>query len=172
MKNDNAEEMLYYPCDILIPAAVEFMINDDNHKKIAASMIVEIAGNSLTFAAQKKLYERGVPIIPDLLSNSGSGMLSYIEWLKGKSHNNTNIVKILSGIKNIDSSLYSEVSKNMPIGEKEAVIMGLGFWVSRIADDVLNYSQIENVSLKTAAYCLAIQRINEYIDKMKQEKTL
>jgi len=85
------EELLELPVDILVPAALENVINDKNMAKIKAGIIVEMANGPLTQEAYEYLSKKGLPagrqgkiIVPDVLANSGGVTVSYLEWVQGK----------------------------------------------------------------------------------------
>ena len=78
------EQLLELPVDILVPAALENVINEKNMKKIEAKIIIEMANGPITEEAYNFLADKGVIIVPDVLANSGGVIVSYLEWVQGR----------------------------------------------------------------------------------------
>jgi glutamate dehydrogenase (NAD(P)+) len=73
-------EVLEIECNVLIPAALGGVINENNVSRINADFIVEGANQPITIAADRELRVQGVVIVPDILANAGGVMGSYFEW--------------------------------------------------------------------------------------------
>ena len=83
---ENGASLLELECDILIPAAMEGVINLENAARIKAPLIVEAANGPITFGADEILRAKQVVIIPDMYANAGGVTVSYFEWVKNLSH--------------------------------------------------------------------------------------
>ncbi len=86
-KDVSNEKLLELECDLLIPAAFENVITDLNASKIHTRAILELANGPVTPEADEIFFKKGIPVIPDVLANSGGVTVSYFEWdqnLKGE----------------------------------------------------------------------------------------
>jgi glutamate dehydrogenase (NAD(P)+) len=79
------DELLELPVDILIPAAGSGALTVRNADRVRAKFIVEAANDPTSDEAEHILHERGIPILPDILSNAGGVIASYVEWRKARS---------------------------------------------------------------------------------------
>jgi glutamate dehydrogenase/leucine dehydrogenase len=128
------DEVLYQDVDILIPAALESQIRKNNVDKIRAKVVSEGANGPSTPEADEVLERKGTYVIPDILANAGGVIVSHLEW-----------VQALSG-------LYW--------GEEE-IKERLESQLVRTFDKVWEKAKEKNVTLRTAAYIVAIERIAE-----------
>jgi len=78
--NITNEKVLEAHCDLLIPGAFENVITEKNAGKIKAKAILELANGPVTPEADEILFKRGIPVVPDILANSGGVTVSYFEW--------------------------------------------------------------------------------------------
>ena len=86
MHKAEGAQVLEEDCDILIPAALEGVINLSNAERIRAPLIIEAANGPITAGADEILRDRGAVIIPDMYANAGGVTVSYFEWVKNLSH--------------------------------------------------------------------------------------
>ena len=128
------DDVLYQDVDILIPAALENQIHGDNVSKIKADIISEGANGPTTPDADEVLEKKGVYIIPDILANAGGVIVSHLEWAQA-----------LGGLQ----------------WEEEEINMRLEKRLVSTFDKVWKKAKEKKVSLRTAAYVVAIERIAE-----------
>ena len=73
-------QLLELPCNILIPAALEAAIHEENAPRIKAQWIIEAANSPITHTGYEILQQRKIPVMPDILCNAGGVIVSYFEW--------------------------------------------------------------------------------------------
>jgi len=125
-------ELLALQCDILVPAAIENQIVKANAADIKARIIVEGANAPTTSEADRILNDRGVFVVPDILTNAGGVVVSYFEW-----------------VQDVQAFFWSEDEINRQL----QAVMENAFY------QVLEVSQRQKVDLRDAAYMLAIKRV-------------
>jgi glutamate dehydrogenase (NAD(P)+) len=76
------EELLELPCDILVLAALEEQLTADNAPRVQCKLVAEGANGPTTIEADEILAERGIPVLPDILTNAGGVTVSYFEWVQ------------------------------------------------------------------------------------------
>ncbi|HRH24674.1 MAG TPA: Glu/Leu/Phe/Val dehydrogenase, partial [Candidatus Paceibacterota bacterium] len=126
------EAVVETACDLLVPAALEEQVRIDNVDRVTANIILEIANGPVTPEADEKLSARGTVIVPDVLANAGGVTVSYFEWLQNKSGE---------------------------VWTKEAVHDRLEATMKDAYRDVADFALDRGVSMREAAYALALSRI-------------
>ncbi len=109
-------ELLEIQCDVLIPAALENQITQDNANNIKAKLIVELANGPTTPQADDILLTRGIPLVPDILANAGGVTVSTFEWeqnLKGEHWAEVDVLSKLKKIMEEETNLVYERSKEL-----------------------------------------------------------
>ena len=113
-------ELLELPVDILVPAALENVINRDNMSKIKAKIIIEMANGPITEEAYEYLAKKGVIIVPDVLANSGGVTVSYLEWYQNMHNVSWSEQKVNKKLQEMMSQAFTpiwkkSVAKKMPL---------------------------------------------------------
>ena len=80
----STEELLALDVDVLIPAAIEYVIGEDNAAAVRAGMVVEGANLPVTADGSRALEDRGIAVIPDVMANAGGVIVSYLEWVQNR----------------------------------------------------------------------------------------
>ncbi len=127
------DELLITETDILVPAALENVIHKYNAPKIKAKLIVEGANGPLTADADAILKERGIPVVPDILANSGGVVGSYVEWANNR---------------------MGEI-----INEEDAKKLILSRMEKAFSEVYNKYNSLSDQDLRTAAMVVAVERV-------------
>ena len=130
------DELFKIKCDLLVPAAIENQITNANTDLIDTKFILEGANGPTTPEADDILKERGIIIIPDILANSGGVLVSYFEYIQDIHAYFWDLERINQELKRVLLSAF---------------------------EDVYQLSQEKNISLRMAAYILAVSRVAEAI---------
>jgi glutamate dehydrogenase (NAD(P)+) len=128
------KQLLELDADILIPAALENAITHDNMDRIKAKLIAEFGNGPITAEANDHLHARGIPIIPDFLCNAGGVIVSYFEMVQ---------------------------NLNMDHWDKETVDTRLKKTMTETYRAVYEMATKNNISLRRAAYSLAVDNVVE-----------
>lgn len=131
-KNITNEELLGLPCDLLAPAAFENVITQANADKIKARTILELANGPITPEADEILFKKNIPVIPDVLANSGGVTVSYFEW---------------------DQNLKNEVWTEKEVYDKLLPLM------NDAAQKTFEKAKENNTHLRIGAFILALERL-------------
>jgi glutamate dehydrogenase (NAD(P)+) len=174
-------ELLEHPCDILIPAAMEGVISQDNAAGIQAKVIAEAANGPVSYEADRILNEKGIFILPDAYLNAGGVTVSYFEWLKNLSHvrfgrmerryeeaQGQAILDVLEQA--LGKPVEGEARDSLLTGPDELTLVRSGL------DDTMReaYGEIREVHLsndkindrRTAAFALSIKKIAAIYESM------
>ena len=129
--------MLTLECDVLIPAALENQITRVNVNNIKCKIILEGANGPVTPEADKVLLDKGIYVIPDILANGGGVCVSYFEYVQ-------------------DIRAY--------FWELERINKELKKIMLKAFEEVYTLSRERNITLRTAAYIIAVSRIAKAIE--------
>ena len=129
-------ELVTMTCDILVPAALENAIDQDNASAVRARMIAEGANGPVTPAADRILESMGVFLIPDILCNAGGVTVSYFEWAQDEQHLFWEAQEVYSRLERVMKTAFRDVLKlheerNVPM-RIAANMLGIG----RVAEAV------------------------------------
>jgi glutamate dehydrogenase/leucine dehydrogenase len=125
-------QLLTLPCDVLIPAALENQITEDNANQIQAAIVAEAANGPTTLEADRILEARGITVLPDILANAGGVVVSYLEWVQGLSYVFWDEERVNRELEHLMVQAYQQVSQK---------------------------SRQREISLRGAAYMLGVGRV-------------
>jgi len=127
-------ELLALECDVLIPAALENTITEENAYKVKAKIVAEAANGPVTPEADRILDEKGIFLIPDILCNAGGVTVSYFEWVQDEQHLFWDAQDVYNRLERVMKTAFQEVFK---IRQDRKVTMRLAaniLGVSRVAE--------------------------------------
>jgi glutamate dehydrogenase (NADP+) len=126
------EQLLELEVDVLIPAAIENVITEENAARIKAPIIIELANGPITSEADRILVSRNILVVPDILANAGGVTVSYFEWAQNK------------------AGFYWTVEE---VRERLSVNMRREFGA------VYDFMLAKKIDMRTAAYAHALERL-------------
>jgi glutamate dehydrogenase (NAD(P)+) len=126
------QELLLAPANVLIPAALEQQLTDENAPYVRAQMVIEAANGPTTREADAILHDRGIIVVPDILANAGGVAVSYLEW-----------------VQDLQNFFWEEKEVNQQL----QTIMVNSF------RQVWDFAQAQDVPLRMAAYMMAVDRV-------------
>jgi len=132
-----SDEVLEVETDVLIPAALEGVITEDNAERITAKVVVEAANGPTTPEGDEILHERGVLVVPDILANAGGVTVSYFEW-----------------VQDIQAYFWSEEEVNERLRE---IMESAHVQVIELAEE-------KKATMRQAATMIGVQRVAEAIE--------
>lgn len=130
-------EIITCACDILVPAALDGQITQENADRVQSKYILELANAPTTPQADEILYANGVVIIPDILANAGGVTVSYFEWVQNRMQYYWN---------------------------EEEVHQKLEHHMVKAFSDVWDCSVHHTISLRTAAFIIALKRLRDSLE--------
>ena len=133
----SADDLVGVECELLVPAALENMIHEDNAASVKAKLVLELANGPVTPEADEILAENGVIVLPDILANAGGVTVSYFEWVQNR------------------QGYYWTV---------EEIHVRLRTIMEREGQAIWDISREKNVTMRTAAYVHALSRLAEAIE--------
>lgn len=167
-------DALEYPCDILIPAALEQVITSENAHRIKAKIIGEAANGPVTPEADAVFIRKGILVVPDVYLNAGGVTVSYFEWLKNLSHirygrmekrftENMN-GRILAEMENLTGKKVEGVAKELLLcgpNEIDLVYSGLEQSMIEATHEVMDEwrSNPSIPDMRTASFVVAINKV-------------
>jgi glutamate dehydrogenase (NAD(P)+) len=176
---EQRDQVLELECDILIPAALEEVININNANKIKAKIIAEAANGPITSPAEEILLEKGILIIPDVYLNAGGVTVSYFEWLKNLSHMRFGRMDKryrAQGREDMIAMVEQMTGRKAPVeivnrfvkgaDEVDLVRSGLEESMINAYNFTRNIQKEKNIDLRTAAFVNAIQLIGQDYQSM------
>ena len=128
------DELLLLECDVLAPCALEQVITEENASRVRAKIVVEGANGPITPPADDILEDKGVLVLPDILANAGGVVVSYFEWVQG-----------------LQEYFWKEAEVNAKLNDI----------VTRAFNETWATAESRGVSMRLAAYGLAVRRVAE-----------
>ena len=133
-----ASEVLAADVDVLVPASIENVVDGDTAEEVSARLVVEAANLPTTRSGAAILEERGIPVVPDVLANAGGVTVSYLEWVQNRQRYRWPEQRVNDELREILETAWKTVSGR---------------------------ARRDGVSLRVAAYSVAVERVREAIER-------
>jgi len=169
---ERSADALELECDILVPAALEHQVREENVDRIRAPIIAEGANGPLTFGASEALAERGTLVIPDVYLNAGGVTVSYFEWLKNHSHvrfgrmdkrfEERSSRRMLDAVEELTGRRLSDVERDRVVAgadESDLVDSGLEETMTLAYHETRELARTNGVDLRTGAFLNALHKV-------------
>jgi len=163
---------LEWACDILIPAALESVITEENAPRIQAKIIAEGANGPTTASAAQYLVERGILQLPDLYLNAGGVTVSYFEWVKNLSHvrfgrmeqrfKGATTKKILDAVEGLVGKPFEKsLVDSLAVGASEEDLVNSGLEETMVSafHEIREAAHRLGTDLRTAAFVVSIEKV-------------
>jgi glutamate dehydrogenase (NAD(P)+) len=128
----SSHQILFNPCEILVPAATENQITTENADGIDCRILCEGANGPTTSHADSIIDRKGIFVIPDILGNAGGVTVSYFEWVQDR-----------------QGFFWRESEVNERLQDV----------IEHAFDEIIHYAELHSVNNRTAAYMVAIDRV-------------
>jgi len=127
-------DLLELECTVLVPAALEKVITEENAPRIAAKVVAEAANGPTMPQADRILFDRGIMVLPDILANAGGVTVSYFEW-----------------VQDLQENFWEEDEINERLQRK----------MVRAFRETLEQSKRHGIDMRQGAYAVAVSRVAE-----------
>jgi glutamate dehydrogenase (NAD(P)+) len=172
LEKEQAQEGLEWPCDILLPAAIENVIHEGNASRIRAKIIAEGANGPTTADASTELEERGIFLLPDLYLNAGGVTVSYFEWVKnlsrirfgrmGRRFEAASNARILQAVETLTGSTFQEdVVDEVAVGASEEDLVNSGLEETMVSGfhEIRDFARSHDMDFRSSAFAIAIRKV-------------
>ncbi|KRX10253.1 hypothetical protein PPERSA_00450 [Pseudocohnilembus persalinus] len=166
-------------CDIYIPCYIENHIHKENFNRLNCKIILEGCNHPITPQAGQGLRDKGVMVLPDIITNAGGVIASYFEWIKNLSHTNhglltrrweqkskillLDVIKNTTGL-NVDNLNSKQISELQGASEYQFVISGLEEYLATAIDICIEKSIQLNIPLRQACYVYALEKMHNHYE--------
>jgi glutamate dehydrogenase (NAD(P)+) len=172
LERPSSEAGLEWECDILVPAALESVIHEENASRIRARIVAEAANGPTTAAGSEVLEDRGILQLPDLYLNAGGVTVSYFEWIKNLSHirfgrmerrfEAASIGRVLRAVEELTGQSFDpRVIDEVAVGASEADLVESGLEETMVSGfhEIREVAGSMKTNLRNAAYVSSIRKV-------------